>query len=127
MNSKHKGFTLIELMITLTILAIIASIAYPSYQDQVNKTRRSEGKVFLMGIAQRMERCFTQYNAYNHGNCPTFPQTSESGYYQATVARTATTYTLTATARGAQAGDTYCATLTINQANNKGGTNSGCW
>jgi type IV pilus assembly protein PilE len=67
MNSKHfgKGFTLIELMITVAIVAILAAIAYPSYTEQVARSRRGDGQAALLETAQWIERQYTVSNAYN--------------------------------------------------------------
>ncbi len=58
------GFTLIELMITVAILAIIVSIAYPSYQEQVRKSRRADGQSMLMQVMQAQERHYTENYTY---------------------------------------------------------------
>ena len=49
-RSKNSGFNLIELMIVVVIIGIIASIAYPSYQSSMTKTRRSDGQAALLDI-----------------------------------------------------------------------------
>ena len=59
-----KGFTLVELMIAVAIVGILASIAYPSYQDSVRKSRRADAKGALLGFANAMERHFTENNSY---------------------------------------------------------------
>ena len=59
------GFTLIELLIAVAIVGIIAGIAYPSYQDQIRKSRRAQGKTELLELAQFMERNFTITGRYN--------------------------------------------------------------
>lgn len=59
-----RGFTLIELMITVAIVAILAAIAYPSYKQFILKGRRAEGRAALMAVLQQQERYFTQYNTY---------------------------------------------------------------
>ena len=67
---QQRGFTLIELMIVVAIIGIIAAIAYPAYTSQVMKTQRSDGRAALMAAAQSLERCYTEFNAYNSGACP---------------------------------------------------------
>ena len=58
------GFTLIELMIVVVIIGIIASVAYPSYQNSVTKTRRAEGQAVLLDIMNAEERYYTENNTY---------------------------------------------------------------
>ena len=66
MKSRHlgKGFTLIELMITVAIVAILAAIAYPSYTEQVARSRRNDAKSVLLEAAQWSERQYTVGNTY---------------------------------------------------------------
>lgn len=61
----QKGFTLIELMIVVAIVGILAAVVYPSYQDSIIKTKRSEGRAALMQIMQQQERYYTQNNTYS--------------------------------------------------------------
>ncbi len=67
-NNKNKtvqiGFSLIEVMITVAILGIISSIAYPSYMKQVQKSKRTPAKVELMRIAQLQESYYVQNLSY---------------------------------------------------------------
>jgi len=58
------GFTLVELMITVAIVGILASIAYPSYTEQIRKGRRAECRSGLLQSMQQQERYYTQFNQY---------------------------------------------------------------
>lgn len=59
-----RGFTLIELMVVVAVIGILASIAYPSYQEYVRKSRRAEGRTALLELLQQQERYMTQNNTY---------------------------------------------------------------
>lgn len=61
---KNKGFTLMELMITVAIIGIISAIAMPSYSRYVQKTKRADAKVEIMRIAQMQESYFVQNMSY---------------------------------------------------------------
>lgn len=61
---RRRGFTLIELMITVAIVGVLAAIAYPSYQDSVLKGRRAEGRTALLNLLQQQERYYTQTGSY---------------------------------------------------------------
>ena len=145
MQSAHtrqiKGFTLIEMMITVAIVAIIAIIALPSFRGQILKSHRTDAKVALSETAQTLERCYTEFNSYlyNATTAPGCPRTTDlagkSEYYNFTVAVAASglTYTLTATAKGGQLDDKNCKTFTLKETGEEGSTNSSntasskCW
>lgn len=118
--SRHdaRGMTLIELMIVIVVVGILAAIAYPSYQRQVQQTRRADGQAALLQAAQQLERCFTRFNAYNVGcNVDADIQDgglpSAEGWYLITNTNRGTgTYTLQAAPQGAQASD-RCGNLTV--------------
>ncbi|MBG6075500.1 type IV pilin protein [Polaromonas sp. CG_9.11] len=65
MKTAHsQGFTLIELMIVVAIVAILASIAYPSYRSSILKGNRAQGRTALAELMQQQERYMTQRNCY---------------------------------------------------------------
>lgn len=59
-----RGFTLIEVMVVVSIAGILAAIAYPTYQHAVRKTRRAEGGAALIQIMQQEERYYSQATTY---------------------------------------------------------------
>lgn len=64
MDKKQKGFTLVELLITVTIVAILAAVAYPSYTSSVNKGRRADAQNALLNFAALQERFYSDRGSY---------------------------------------------------------------
>lgn len=129
--SHAGGFTLIELMITIAVLAIIVGIAIPSYTQWVIESNRGEGKVVTMQTAQTLERCFTRFSSYANANCAVANGdtiNSENARYTVTVASAANTFTLTA---APQRADPECGSLTLTHTGVRGITGTGtvddCW
>lgn len=61
---KRQGFTLVELLVTVAVVAILAAIALPAYQSYLVKGRRAEARAALMELMQQQERYATQRNTY---------------------------------------------------------------
>jgi type IV pilus assembly protein PilE len=124
------GWTLIELVVALTILVVLLAIAYPAYNNQVRKARRADGHALLYEAAQREQQFFTtnnQYTATVGSGGLEMSASSDDGYYTLTINRPSTTsYTLTATAAGDQTNDTSCGNLTLTSLNIKGCTATDC-
>ena len=87
---RLRGFTLIELMIVVVVVAILAAIAIPAWQRYAYRSRRPDGQELLIRIAQAEERYYTNYNRYpvslSSIGFNTDPAPSEHGYYTATIA-----------------------------------------
>lgn len=140
MTSRHRGFTLIELMIVVAIVGILAAIAYPAYRDQVRKSYRADCAGALTSLANAMERYRTTNNTYTGATVANLmPSTTcpidgggPATYNLQITAQDATTYTLQASiiGGGPMAGDA-CGNLTLNNRGVKGvsGTRSvqDCW
>lgn len=128
----QRGFTLIELMIAVAILAIVMGIAIPSYTQYVIESGRADGKAELYRVAQQLERCYTRFSSYVDDDCSANDSnTSEKEKYIVTITeRTATTFSLTATPQGGQANDSDCMALTLNHLGQRGSAtdnNDECW
>lgn len=127
----QAGFTLIELMVVVAVVAILAAIAFPSYQEQVRKSRRGQAKADLVEYAQLAERYHTVNNTYVGFTAPTQSPREGVAFYGVALSNLAqSTFTLTATpvAGGPQASD-RCGVMTINQAGvktHKSGTVGEC-
>ena len=126
---RSRGFTLLELIIACAIIAILAAIAYPSYINSVQKSRRAEATAALLGVASQMERYSTERGTYATATLGTggvFANKTENSYYNLSLANlTATTYTVQAAPTGAQTGDP-CGTFTYNEQGVKNVT-GGSW
>lgn len=145
---RQQGLTLIELMVVVAVMAVIAAIAYPLYTNQVQKARRADAKVALEALAMVQERYYTVFGAYASTTQLNDPDgdgdlgdsliraplakldrdgDGDPDNYAINFASGGQSFTVTATAQGAQAGDTDCASFTINQAGAKTASDDKCW
>lgn len=121
-SPRCRGFTLIELMIVVAVVALLAAVAFPSFMDSIRKGRRSEAFAALANVQQAQERWRSNNATYNSdlsGAAPTglgIAATTSSGYYSLSLADvTATGYVAVATAvaGSTQASDGTCAKLGV--------------
>lgn len=125
---SERGFTLIELMITIVIVAILTAIALPSYREYVDRGRRAEAKAALLVNAQWMERFRGDSNTYvltAGASLPVLqtPQDGTAATYTMTAATSAITFTLTATRTGVMAADN-CGDFSVTNTGLRGLTNN---
>ena len=130
--NQSSGFTLIEIMIVVAIVAILAAVAVGYYGDQVIASKRTDGRAALTSTATSLEKCRALYSDYGSANCNVaFPVTSDEGNYTITAPTlTAVTFSLTGTPVGRQSADTECTTMTLTNTGIKSGTGGDpteCW
>ena len=149
--ASSSGFSLIELMIAVAIVAILAAIAFPMYTKQVQHSRRVDARTAVLDIAGREERYLSTNSTYTNSPAnlgytaaAAFPMTVGSGYYQVNVTVAAgvpplgPTYTAFAVpvAGSSQVNDLACQYFSVDNtgfqfssATGVGGTNTAsiCW
>ena len=132
---KACGFSLLELVIVVAIVAVLSMIAVGFYRDNVITSNRTEARSTLTEVAASLEKCRALYGRYNHGNCNvSFPVLSDTNLYSVVHNNTlaATTFTLTANPVPGQpqASDADCTSLTLTNVGIKGATGANtadCW
>ena len=125
------GFTLIELMIVVAIIAIFAAIAIPSYTKYIVASHRTEAQAAMLNLAQFLE---SKYNAsFSYPAVADIPTALKSPanvstYYtfSINVTNSSQNYTITATPTSVQS-DSTCGALTLKEDGAKTPTTSGCW
>ena len=118
-----RGFTAIELLITVAVVVILASVAIPSYQKQIQKSRRADAMQALNSVQLAEEKYRASNTAYSASlttiGFASSPFTSGAGYYSIALSGTsATGYTVTASAIAgtSQATDSGCTAIVLNVA-----------
>ena len=108
------GFTLIEMMIAVSVAGVLSSVAYPSFVGQVQKVRRTDAVVAMMQVQWAQERWRSNNTAYGSLADIGANATSPAGYYTLQVSANNTSgYEVLATAVGAQARDTNCVQMKL--------------
>lgn len=125
----HSGFSLIEVMITVAVIAILSAVALPSYRSYVMRANRSEAKAALINAQVAEEKYFLQNSTYGTLAQIGILASTAKGYYSIGVSNvSATTYKVTATAQQGQASDTTCGTMEIDQSGTKNPADTSvCW
>lgn len=143
-GSMSRGFTLVELMITVAIVAILASVALPGYRNQVRKTHRADAEGAITQDANFLERYFTENNCYKSKGAdnlcgtaddsnPTLPitdyPTNNPRYtLSATIANDGMSYTVQAAPKsGTDQVNDPCGTLSYTSAGVKSASQANCW
>ncbi|KPC52149.1 type IV pilin protein [Amantichitinum ursilacus] len=144
---SNQGFTLMELMIILAIVAILTGVAIPLYQTTVMKSRRTTAQTALLDVASREERFFAANNSYTSdlsalgygvsSSSTSMPIPDSTNHFYDVPSPTVTTgasagYTLQATPATSQLKDTTCYTYTYNSFGVRGNVNGSatlatCW
>jgi type IV pilus assembly protein PilE len=124
---KTRGFTLIELMIAVAVIAILVAVALPSYREYLKKGHRGAAQTFMLDIANREQQYLLDTRTYTatvgSGGLNLAPSTDLASRYTfavAVVAGPPPSFTITATALGSQATD---GDLTLDNQGNKTPTN----
>jgi len=131
-SGQTAGFTLIELMIVVTVLAILGAIAYPNYRNYVIRSARSEAKAALVTLAAKQEQYFQNNKSYTSTLSDLkMNALTENGKYLVSIpAANNNSYTLQAVPQGGQAQDTECANFTLDSRGTKGASGpkgAECW
>jgi type IV pilus assembly protein PilE len=130
-ETNSKGFTLIELMIVIAIVAILVALAIPSYTQYIRKANRGESQQLLMNWANNQEIWRAGHTLYADPDDIAAPVNADYKYTFAVSNVSATTFTLTATPKTGtdQVNDkehgTPCSALTLDQSNTK--SPAACW
>jgi len=137
-----RGMTLVELLVVVVLVAVLATVAIPSYRSHVLRTHRVEARTALLALAVAQEKFFLQHNTYatqtELSEAPPdglgLPGTSANARYVLSIdSASESDYSATATATGTQVGDHDCATFSTNALGQRsatrldGSASSACW
>jgi len=145
MKRTADGYTLIEMLVVVTIIGLLTAVAVPSYRQYVLRAKRADATTALLRLAAMQERFYIQNNAYaSNAEMAAAPPAglgmsgTERGYYTLSIssANLTTGYTATATvdAGGEQHDDSECVTFSITESGQRSAATGGgadnterCW
>lgn len=142
MQARVAGWTLIELVVALLIVAVLASLAVPGYRNHALRAHRTEAQSALLGLAAAQERFHLHHDRYASdadlvvappGGLGLSAATRDGRYRLAIGAADTRSFTATAVASGDQSADVRCATFTIDAFGTRSATDvagiaaEGCW
>ena len=142
---RTRGFTLIEVMITVAVIALLASVALPTYTEYIRRSKLVEATASLSDMRVRLEQYFLDARQYPTACIAPAAGPASSGniylpsmskYFTVTCTLTTTTYTVTATGKSTEGMSGF--TYTVDQSNNRkttslpsgwsgAGASSTCW
>ena len=131
----ERGFTIVELMMTVAVVAILSSIGYVAYSEQLAKSRRAAARALVMDVMQHEERFYTENNTYTTdltamGYGATLHTDRDSHGISLAAGATGAIATSVAVTATALTTDAKCTSLTLTSANAQSGTGSQsavCW
>lgn len=128
-RNRTSGFTLIELMVVVAIVAILAAIALPSFADQMRKSRRAEAVTALQDAQLRLEKWRVDHSSFA-GSGVVIPASSHYTFTITAAAATPNAYSLSAAPSTTSQQKDSCGTMTITNTAGvitKTPTGTGCW
>lgn len=134
--TRLSGFSLLELLIVMVLVAVLMATSYPSYSHHIIKTRRNQAQICLLQLSARLEAYFNEENTYKNASLATLGINQFTDEYHSYLLHilevTDSGYTINATPQGQQSKDTACQNLSLNELGEKSysGTaaqSSYCW